>query len=128
MPVIDTHCHLDLIEERGLAAAEVLKKAAEAEVHALVQIATNLKSSQNNQKLSKENTKGTGQRPQIYWTAGLHPGNANELSSLDDIFSLIQENHNNPDFIGDWRNGIRLFPCKGSQRDREAKREFCRSS
>ena len=122
MSVIDTHCHLDLIAERGLAATEVLRKAAQEGVYALVQIATDLKSSQKNQELSKENRKGT--MPHIYWTAGLHPGSADELESLNEIFKLIQKNHREPDFIGIGETGLDYFHTNEAKKIEKQKESF----
>lgn len=108
MSVIDTHCHLDLIRERGLDIADVLASATQNDVSTLVQIATNFESSLAAQKLSqnsqaeiaitqtakqatkeqttkeqttKEQTtkeEGSHASLDIYWTAGLHPANAGE--------------------------------------------------
>ncbi len=111
--VIDTHCHLDLIEERGLKIEDVLKSAYENGVSSLVQIATDLKSSCLNknlsQKIKKDNGNNLQKNPDIYWTAGLHPCNVKEIASLDDIFSLIKENYKETNLIGIGETGLDYF-------------------
>ena len=110
MNLVDTHCHLDLIEERGLSRNEVLQQAAKYNLSAIVQIATDLPSSRYNQELHHSLT-DLQDIPQVYWTAGLHPCSAFEEmdASLADIFTLIRENYKRSDFIGIGETGLDYF-------------------
>ena len=128
-PVIDTHCHLDLIEERGLGRQEALEKAEKRGVEALVQIATDLESSQKNQKLAQEKHKTKA--PRIYWTAGLHPNHAAEsktqsllFEELEKIFNLLQENRDDPNFIGIGETGLDYFHTNETEDIEKQRKSF----
>ncbi len=116
MAVIDTHCHLDLIAQRGINQQEALAAAQKDGVTALVQIATDLNSSRENASMVK-NRNGDGffdrtqqQVLQLYWTAGLHPCSASEeMDSLDDLFALIRANQSRDDFVAIGETGLDYY-------------------
>ena len=65
MPIIDTHAHLNQIEE----VEQVLREAATAELESIVAVSEDLASSQRNLELSRQFS-----APKIFVAMGLHPG------------------------------------------------------
>ncbi|RMG62574.1 MAG: hypothetical protein D6722_18350, partial [Bacteroidetes bacterium] len=110
MGVVDTHCHLDLIEERGLPLEEVIELAQVTKIEALLQIATDLESSLWNRELSGrwQELDETGSLD-FYWTVGLHPEAADQIDDLDSIFELAQKHKGDPTFWGLGETGLDYF-------------------
>lgn len=109
MSVIDTHCHLDLMEEKGISQEEAVRNAAQAGVCSVIQIAVDLESSERNKQLS-ETINHLRSETYIHWTAGLHPCNVSKESALlGRLFDLIRENRANTAFIGIGETGLDYF-------------------
>lgn len=106
---IDTHCHLDIVQTRDIPVTESLSNAAAQNVGAIVQIATDLKSSYWNRDLSNQYPTSSTDTPQIFWTAGLHPEAADRLEQLDAIFDLIRLHRNDSTFWGIGETGLDYF-------------------
>lgn len=110
MSVIDTHCHLDLLAEEGTSPFDALHQAAEAGLSAVVQIATNLASSQFNAELAKEwHSRPDSGRLRLYWTAGLHPENGQHHEELPELFALIRSHRGDDGFLGIGETGLDYF-------------------
>jgi TatD DNase family protein len=63
--LVDTHCHLVLLEERGLLAA-ALEGAARAGVNEIISVGLNLDDSERNRQIAENH-------PGVYFTCGWHP-------------------------------------------------------
>ena len=63
--LVDTHCHLVLLEERGLLGA-ALEGAAAAGVDEIISVGLNLDDSDRNRQIAEEH-------PGVYFTCGWHP-------------------------------------------------------
>ena len=110
MGIVDTHCHLDLIEERGLDLEEVARQAQEAGIESLLQIATDLESSRWNRRLSERWPQiGTDNSPKMYWSVGLHPEAASKMAELDSILEMAREHKDDPHFWGLGETGLDYF-------------------
>ncbi len=125
MSLIDTHCHLDLLEEKGIAAPEALKKAAKAGVEAIVQIATDLPSSSANSQICWKYNHSQETYPRLYWTAGLHPGNAAQaFQSLPDLYALIRDKAQEEDFVALGETGLDYFGLESPAEKEKQKEAF----
>ena len=105
MAVIDTHCHLDLVEKQGLALEAVLADAKMSGVQAVVQIGTTLRSSRWNQAFVENHTGDL----QLFWTAGLHPEAASSLADLEELLSFIRTHRDSKGFVGIGETGLDYF-------------------
>ncbi len=113
MGIIDTHCHLDQIENLD----DVLQRATEANVEAIVAIAMNLESSKNILALKEKI-----QTPQICIGLGMHPAETN-LDELDELKTLIYDNKDRLHAIGEigldyWYKWVRNDEAKKEEQRR----------
>lgn len=104
--VIDTHCHLNIVEEKGIKPVEALNQATRAGVNAVIEIATDLNASMYNLNLA-DNLPANS--PVYYWTAGLHPEAADEIEQLPRLLDFIRENYKRTDFIAIGETGLDYF-------------------
>jgi TatD DNase family protein len=105
---IDTHCHLNIMEEMGVPAGQALREAREAGLTHLVQIATDLKSARyNHEQCGIWNADPL--LPHIFWTAGLHPEAADQKESLAALTQFIRAHHNDSGFVGIGECGLDYF-------------------
>lgn len=114
--MIDTHCHIDLVIDAGISDEAALAAAREAGVQAWIQIATGLKSARFNANFAAEaaarRNAGDHADPHIYWTAGMHPEAADDIGELDELFALIRESRDLPDFVAIGETGLDYFHTK----------------
>ncbi|MBW7857636.1 MAG: TatD family hydrolase [Leptonema sp. (in: Bacteria)] len=106
--IIDTHCHLDIIEQQGISAKHCLTEAESAGLEAIIQIGTDLQSSQYNDQLAKE-WNVTENKISLYWAAGLHPENADNRHELVEIEKLVRKNRERSDFAAIGEIGLDYF-------------------
>ena len=83
-PLVDTHCHLVLLEERGLLA-EALDSAATAGVTQLVTVGLDVEDSDRNRVIAEAHD-------QVWFTVGWHPHqprapDSAQLRALDELLS-----------------------------------------
>lgn len=83
--IVDTHCHLDLIEEKGITLEEILQNCRNNNVKILQTIGTKFS---NYEKLSKY----TKKHHNIFMSVGLHPCNVSldEYKNYQEIIALCQ--------------------------------------
>jgi len=79
-PLVDTHCHLVLLDERGLLDA-ALEGAAAAGVDQIISVGLNVDDSDRNRQIAEAH-------PDVYFTVGWHPHektapDAHELAALE---------------------------------------------
>ena len=86
--IVDTHCHLDLIEEKDIDIAEALKNCEEKNVKILQTICTKISAIEKILKYTTSN-------PNIYASVGLHPCNVSveEFRTASQILEICQKNH-----------------------------------
>lgn len=80
--LVDTHCHLVLLEERGLLEA-ALDGAAAAGVDEIVSVGLNVEDSDRNRQIAENH-------PGVYFTCGWHPHeptapDARQLAALGEL-------------------------------------------
>ena len=66
MSCVDTHCHLDIIQSRGIEPEQALRNAEARGIRAVVQIATDLQSSMWNCDLADKINPLASGFPKIY--------------------------------------------------------------
>ena len=107
MSIIDTHAHLDHIEDLDRA----LDNADTAGVDGIVTVSVDVASCRKNLEI-KKSTK----RPDIYLAMGMHPSDVN-LEDLDTCLELIRKERNELTAIGEigldfWYKWVRKDPEK----------------
>jgi TatD DNase family protein len=85
--IVDTHCHLDLIEEKGIHIEEILKNCEEKNVKILQTICTKISSIEKILKYTNGNQN-------IYASIGLHPCNVSveEFRTSAEILAICEKN------------------------------------
>ena len=109
--LIDTHCHLDIIEEQGQNIKVSLEKSVTAGVKKLVQIGVDHKSSVFAKEISR---KFGSDKLDIYYTIGCHPAYKEGFSERDEIISLIDSNQSDPKLVGIGEVGLDYYHGKES--------------
>ena len=97
--IIDSHCHLNYSKE-GPSLEEIIINAKKNDVGLMLNIAT--KSSEFDQLI-----KTSKLYDEIYFTLGIHPHEANEMSS--EIIEKIYNNENNNKLIGIGETGLDFY-------------------
>src|SRR5262245_15130587 len=93
VPLIDSHCHLDMVIERGLGVEEVTQTLADNGVGTIVEIGADKAA-----MLWARTLAHTSKLIDVYYTIGHHPG---EASTEDSEFGLnfIEENKDDKRFV-----------------------------
>lgn len=81
-PLVDTHCHLVLLEERGLLAA-ALESAADAGVEQMISVGLDVEDSDRNRRIAEAHDS-------VWFTVGWHPHQPHapgpsEVHALDEL-------------------------------------------
>lgn len=105
--LIDTHCHLDLLE-KNLSLKEILKECYKNQVLGIIQIATDIDSSKWNQNFIEEFYK-KNQGIQIFWTGGLHPESVKEPIQIKEMCEFIKKNYKEKHFVGIGETGLDFY-------------------
>ena len=107
MTIIDTHAHLDQIENLD----GVLEAAHREGVEGIVAVSMDLPSCQKNLDIKK-----TKSKPNIFLALGMHPSEA-DLNELKPVSALIEENASRLSAIGEigldfWYKWVKKDPAK----------------
>ncbi len=104
--IIDSHCHLDLIEEKGLLLEEIIKTCSENNVRILQTICTRI--TEIDKILSY-----TKKHDFIYASVGIHPCNVSEQPRVTsaEIVALCEAN---PKIIGIGETGLDYYHDKSA--------------
>ena len=104
--IVDTHCHLDIVENQGLSITDSVKNAAESGVTDIIQIGIDFQSSQKAQEISQT---FSDNRMTIHYTQGLHPTDIQTAADFTELEALIRKNHNDPLLVGIGEIGLDLY-------------------
>ncbi|MBL8020072.1 MAG: TatD family hydrolase [Leptospirales bacterium] len=107
IPVIDTHCHLNMVAEKGISVSEALANMSQANLEAAVLIAVDEATAREH--LAICTTASPGASPRLYWTAGLHPEGADNISGIEELFAFARSNRDRPDFLGIGETGLDYY-------------------
>lgn len=107
--LIDTHCHLDLVESFGLNLDIILNHSIENDVNIIVQIAVDKNSCLWNKQFIDKYYQNPKEKLKIYYTMGLHPESVKNQQQILEILELIKNNKKDPYFIGIGETGLDFF-------------------
>jgi TatD DNase family protein len=102
---IDTHCHLDIIQEQGQNPEDSLMKCSEKGTTHLVQIATDRQSGEWAKDISKKQDVPV----EISFTIGCHPTETHAFPEAETCLELAKSEVSNPKFLGIGEIGIDLY-------------------
>ncbi|MDH4198954.1 MAG: TatD family hydrolase [Spirochaetia bacterium] len=102
--LIDTHCHIDMLLNKGAAIQEMEKALAENGVSSVVQIASDADAMEFSPSFCE---KQSGEI-QYYYTIGLHPNEAHELDIQSGVYH-IQKNVHDKRFVGIGEVGLDYY-------------------
>lgn len=125
-PLVDTHCHLVLLEERGLLEA-ALEGAEEAGVRQIISVGLNLDDSDRNRRIAEEH-------PNVHFSCGWHPHeksppDAHQMNALAELLR-----HPKAVAVGEvgldlfFRPGYHEVPLEVQQRSFRAMLELAQSA
>lgn len=119
MTLLDTHAHLDQIENID----EVLGQAAQAGVEAIVAVGVGLASSQKNLEIKRRT-----QTPKIYTAFGIHPGEI-KADEVDEALSFFEDNIREACAIGEigldfWYRWVRKDDAKKEEQRQIFRRQL----
>ena len=97
--IVDSHCHLDYLKE-GPSIEEVLKNAKKQNIILMLNIATKLAEFEKIIETSKL-------YDVVYFTLGIHPHEANGLTS--DVVDIIHNNLTNNKLVGIGETGLDFY-------------------
>ncbi len=99
--IVDSHCHLDLIEEKGFDIDQIVQNAQQNNVNVLQTISTRVSKIDNILKYSNK-------YDNVYASVGNHPCNVNEegVIGIDEIIEIC---NNNSKVIGIGETGLDYF-------------------
>jgi len=125
-PLFDTHCHLVLLEERGLLT-QALEGAAAAGVDEIISVGLNLEDTDRNRRIAEAH-------PGVYFTCGWHPHErrAPDARQLDALAALLH--HPKAVAVGEvgldlfFRPGYHEVPLDIQQRSFRAMLELARDA
>ncbi|MFB5650403.1 TatD family hydrolase [Leptospira wolffii] len=91
--IIDTHCHLDIIQEQGQEIAESVRNAKESGIKKIVQIGIDLESSHRAKDISD---RFSDSEIEVLYTVGCHPTETHEFPKKEEILTLVKESVSDP--------------------------------
>lgn len=106
--LIDTHCHLDIIEDQGQSISTSLEKAKKHGVSAIVQIGINYENSLTAQKIISQFKNGI----ELRYTIGCHPADDIPLEEAESIYQLVLQSEGDSNFIGIGEIGLDYYHKK----------------
>ncbi|MCC5813522.1 MAG: TatD family hydrolase [Leptospira sp.] len=117
--IIDTHCHLDIIQEQGQSIAESLEKSQSVGVKKILQIGIDMESSLRAKEIAHTDFSSNmkdGIAPSINYSIGCHPTETHEFPKAEEIMSLIEENLQDPKLSAIGEIGIDLYHTADSKK------------
>src|SRR5690606_22217668 len=96
--IVDNHCHLDLLAEKGADIDEIINNANSANVKILQTICTKITEFENINKYTQK-------YPNIFASIGIHPNNVDQQPQID-VEEVIKLCASNPKLIGIGETGL----------------------
>lgn len=109
--LIDTHCHLDLIEKQGQEISISLEKSHNADVKKIVQIGINLERSKDAKCIATE----TQTTIDLSYTIGCHPADTIDFPEVEEISKMVEANLEDKKFVGIGEIGLDFFYQKDTK-------------
>lgn len=118
--VVDTHCHLDLLQEQGLEILPAIQNAKRHGIQNIVQIGIDETSSQRALEIAEQFSNGV----EIYFTIGCHPCNEVQDAEIERIFTLAENLKKHPKFVGIGEIGLDYYHLQERERQKNVFRKF----
>ncbi|MCB1178888.1 MAG: TatD family hydrolase [Leptospiraceae bacterium] len=119
--VIDTHCHLDILESYGLPMETSISNSINSGVKKILQVGVDLESSKRAIQIAKDNNDPLD----IYFSIGYHPTHKFTEEEKQNVKDLIVKEKNNPKFVAVGEIGLDYFHKDTEPNEQEkAFREF----
>lgn len=106
--VVDTHCHLDLTADRGIATEGALTRAAARGVTDIVQIAVDVGAADRARKTIEEFA-GRNDCPRLFYTAGVHPESVSPELKLSELTDYVANHQAEEGFVAIGETGLDYF-------------------
>lgn len=103
--LIDTHCHLDLIEAQGQDISLSLEKSQSAGVKKIVQIGINLERSEIARRIATD----TQSEIELSYTIGCHPADNIESPEIEEISKMVESCKKEKNFVGIGEIGLDYY-------------------
>ncbi len=102
-PLIDSHCHIDMVLEKGISREEVDKSISEAGLSAVIQIGADPAAMEFSRNFCSQES-----AYRRYYTIGSHPGEAHESNWVFGI-DFAKSNQFDPNFVAIGEVGLDYF-------------------
>lgn len=98
--LVDSHCHLDMIEEKGVSIDEVVSESKQNSVNIILNVSSNIKDTPKVINIAERYN-------DVYAAVGNHPLHANEgiVASIEDLLQFT----NNPKIVGIGESGLDYY-------------------
>lgn len=109
--LVDTHCHLDIIQSQGQDIPISLENSIHSGVLKLLQIGIDRESSQKAKEIAHTDYSNLikKQVPEIYYSIGCHPTETHEFPNAKEILKFAEENLKDPKFSAIGEVGVDLY-------------------
>lgn len=118
--VVDTHCHLDLLQEQGLEIPKAIENAKAHGIQSIVQIGIDEAYSKRAQEIAEKFSNGV----EIYFTVGCHPCHQVQNEEMERIIHFAQSMKAHPKFVGIGETGLDYYHLKDEERQKKVFRKF----
>ncbi len=118
--IVDTHCHLDLLQEKGLEISQALFNAKQHGIKQIIQIGIDESSSLHALEIAER----FSDEIQIYFTIGCHPCHQVQDSEIEKIICLTENLRSHPKFVGIGEIGLDYYHLQEKKRQEDVFRKF----
>lgn len=118
--IVDTHCHLDLLQEQGLDIVQAIQSAKQHGIQSIVQIGIDELSSRRALEIAEQFSNGV----EISFTVGCHPCQEVKDPEIENIFALAWSLKTHPKFVGIGEIGLDYYHLQERERQKSVFRKF----
>jgi TatD DNase family protein len=119
--IIDTHCHLDILEKQGLSIEASMQNAKDAGIETIVQIGIDYETSIRAKEIAGLYT---GNGVEVYYTIGCHPADDIGREEIEHITNFLKDNRHDARLVGVGEIGLDYYHKKNFKEQEENFRRF----